>query len=113
VPCNGSPFLQASVSPRNSISTCPVTAHEAARQCLRERAGKPARVFTGFKDLTKKSWSRARRMVAKAEPLEDNENPRYPAIWLPRLANWRGPRINFMSDSIAHGARWRIASRSS
>src|SRR5712692_7724840 len=40
------------------------------------RTGKPARVFCEFAYRTKKSWSRARRVVAKAEQLEGKENPR-------------------------------------
>jgi hypothetical protein len=41
------------------------------------RSGKPARVFTEFAYRTKKSWSRARRVIAKAEQIEGKENPRY------------------------------------
>lgn len=49
--------------------------HEA--QLLWEQTGKPARVFTEFEYRTKKSWSRGRRVVAKAEHLGGKENPRY------------------------------------
>ena len=49
---------------------------EAAR--LQKESGKPARVFTEFDyQTTTGSWSRARRVVAKAEQLEGKENPRY------------------------------------
>ena len=49
---------------------------EAARQ--QAATGKPARRFTEFAyQTTTGSWSRARRMVAKAEQLEGKENPRY------------------------------------
>jgi len=41
------------------------------------RTGKPARVFCEFTYRTKKSWSRARRVIAKAEQIEGKENPRY------------------------------------
>ena len=41
------------------------------------RTGKPARVFTEFSYCTRKSWSRSRRVVAKAEHLEKGENPRF------------------------------------
>ena len=41
------------------------------------RTGKPARVFCEFAYRTKKSWSRARRVVAKAEQIAGKENPRY------------------------------------
>ena len=42
-----------------------------------EQSGKPGRVFAEFDYRTKKSWSRARRVVAKAEHLDGKENPRY------------------------------------
>ena len=42
-----------------------------------QQTGQPARVFTEFDYQTLRSWSRARRVVAKAEQLEGKENPRY------------------------------------
>jgi len=51
-------------------------AREAAR--MQAETGKPARVFTEFSyQTTTGSWSRARRVVAKAEQLEGKENPRF------------------------------------
>jgi len=51
-------------------------ADEAAR--MHEQSGKPARVFTEFSyRTTTGSWSRARRVVAKAEQLEGKRNPRF------------------------------------
>src|SRR5205814_1875466 len=41
------------------------------------RTGKATRVFCEFAYRTKKSWSRARRVIAKAEQIEGKENPRY------------------------------------
>jgi Transposase DDE domain group 1 len=41
------------------------------------RSGKPARVFTEFDYRTHKSWTRARRVVAKAEHIDGKENPRF------------------------------------
>ncbi len=41
------------------------------------RSGKPARVFTELRYRTRNSWSRSRRVVAKAEYLDKGENPRY------------------------------------
>src|SRR5467141_4071402 len=38
------------------------------------RTGKPARVFCEFAYRTKKSWSRTRRVIAKAEQIEGKEN---------------------------------------
>jgi hypothetical protein len=42
-----------------------------------QRTGKAARVFSEFSYRTDKSWSRSRRVVAKAEHLEKGENPRF------------------------------------
>lgn len=39
--------------------------------------GKAARVFKEFPYQTRKSWSRARRVIAKAEHLEQGPNPRF------------------------------------
>ena len=44
---------------------------------LHQSSGKAARVFTEFSYETRKSWSNARRVVAKAEYLEKGENPRF------------------------------------
>jgi hypothetical protein len=52
---------------------------EAMQQAAerQQATDKPARVFCGFWYQTRESWSRARRVVAKAEQLEGKENPRY------------------------------------
>src|SRR6202158_1434941 len=42
-----------------------------------QQTGKAARVFTEFDYQTRNSWSRARRVVAKAENLEKGANPRF------------------------------------
>jgi hypothetical protein len=44
---------------------------------LHQITGKAARVFTEFTYRTHKSWSRPRRVVAKAEYLDKGENPRF------------------------------------
>src|ERR1700678_4260705 len=44
---------------------------------LHQSTAKAARVFTGFAYKTHKSWSRDRRVVAKAEYLDKGENPRF------------------------------------
>ncbi len=41
------------------------------------RTGKPARRFGDFTYRTRKSWSRSRRVVGKAEYLSKGENPRF------------------------------------
>ncbi len=49
--------------------------HEAELQ--HQSTGKAARIFSEFDYRTHKSWSRARRVVAKAEYLDKGENPRF------------------------------------
>src|SRR5215468_10884634 len=49
---------------------------QAAKQA-QETTGQAARVFAEFPYRTRKSWSRSRRVVAKAEYLEKGENPRF------------------------------------
>jgi hypothetical protein len=53
--------------------------HEATEQW--NRTGKPARVFTEFDHVVKKTkkggWDRERRVVAKAEHIDGKENPRF------------------------------------
>ena len=52
---------------------------EAMEQAKAEAAstGQAARVYVEFSYQTRKSWSRARRVVAKAEYTTDKENPRF------------------------------------
>ena len=49
--------------------------HQA--RLLHQSSGKAARVFAEFSYQTHKSWSCARRVVAKAEYLDKGENPRF------------------------------------
>ena len=49
--------------------------HEAKLEF--ERTGQPARVFKDFTYRTKKSWSRERRVIGKAEHLAKGSNPRF------------------------------------
>jgi hypothetical protein len=58
---------------------------KAMRQAAAEakRTGRPARIYTEFRYRTRKSWSRARRVIAKAEKIEGKENPRYVVTSLP------------------------------
>lgn len=44
---------------------------------LFERTGKAARMYKDFEYKTLKSWSRYRRVIAKAEHLEKGQNPRF------------------------------------
>ena len=58
-----------------------VEMHQA--QMLHQTSGKAARVFAQFSYQTRKSWSCARRVVAKAEYLDKGENPRFVVTSLP------------------------------
>ena len=49
--------------------------HEAKQQC--EATGEGARVFKDFTYQTRKSWSRSRRVIGKAEHLPKGANPRF------------------------------------
>jgi len=54
------------------------------RACVEHaRTGKAARRFSSFWYRTRKSWSRRRRVVAKAEYTEGKENPRFVVTNLP------------------------------
>jgi DDE family transposase len=48
-----------------------------------QSTGQAARVFAEFSYRTRKSWSRSRRVIAKAEYLEKGENPRFVVTSLP------------------------------
>src|SRR5579864_4051973 len=62
---------------RNQRLTRIIGAQMHQARLLHQSTGKPARLFTEFSYQTKKSWSRARRVVAKAEYLDKGENPRF------------------------------------
>ena len=49
--------------------------HQVKLAC--DRTGRPARVFKDFSYRTRKTWSRRRRVVGKAEHLPDKSNPRF------------------------------------
>ena len=57
-------------------------AMEEAR-AAHERTGRPARRFRDFRYKTRKSWSRERRVVGKAEYLPNKANPRFVVTSLP------------------------------
>src|SRR5712691_4115410 len=49
----------------------------AQAEAKSRRTGKPARYFKDFRWTTRRSWSRERRVVAKAEFTKDEANPRF------------------------------------
>ena len=57
-----------------------------------QETGRAARRFQEFVYQTRESWSRARRVVAKAEHLEKGENPRFVVTSLSREA-WRAQAV--------------------
>ncbi len=69
---------------RNSRLVAEITVELAAAQADAERTGAPARRFRDFTWSTLDSWSRARRVVAKAEWTQGEANPRFVVTSLPR-----------------------------
>jgi len=63
-----------------------------AAATLYQQNSQAARVFTEFAYETNASWSRARRVVAKAEQLDGKENPRFMVTSL-AAANWPGQKL--------------------
>jgi Transposase DDE domain group 1 len=62
-----------------------ITSELAQAEAKSRRSGKPARYFKEFKWTTRRSWSRARRVVAKAEFTKDEANPRFVVTSLRRM----------------------------
>jgi Transposase DDE domain group 1 len=63
---------------------------EVAREYA--QTGKAARVFKEFEYQTRESWTRARRVVAKAEHLEKGSNPRFVVTSL-SAESWEARRL--------------------
>ena len=73
---------------------------EQARQQF-QTTKQPARVFADFSYQTWQSWSRIRRVVAKAEYLEKGPNPRFVVTSIP--AEMRAPQALYEDDYCARG----------
>ena len=56
----------------------------AQAEAKSRRTGKPARSFKDFMWTTRRSWSRRRRVVGKAEFTKDEANPRFVVTSLTR-----------------------------
>lgn len=69
---------------RNDRLTAEISSELAEAQIESERTGKPARRFKDFNWSTLKSWSRSRRVVAKAEWTGGDSNPRFVVTSLSR-----------------------------
>lgn len=69
---------------KNSVlieQLAPALADARARRCL--TGAESARVFTEFEYQTQKTWSRARRVIGKAEAMAAGDNPRFVVTNLP------------------------------
>ncbi len=64
---------------------------EQARE-LHKESGRAARIYKDFQYRTRKSWSRSRRMVGKAEYLDGGENPRFVVTSLSKR-RWPAARL--------------------
>lgn len=61
-----------------------IEAELAAARTMAEKTGQPARRFKDFHWRTLASWSRSRRVIAKAEWTQGEGNPRFIVTWLTR-----------------------------
>src|SRR6266436_3595100 len=68
---SGRHLLAAKLRPSN------IDGQLARAQAESQRTGHPARRFKDFQYTTRKSWSRRRRVVGKAEWTQDEANPRF------------------------------------
>jgi hypothetical protein len=74
----------------------------AQAEAKSRRTGKPARYFKEFKWKTRRSWSRERRVVGKAEFTTDEANPRFVVTSLKR-AECRRPKYLYEKLYCARG----------
>src|SRR5271168_4946843 len=79
---NGVHFLFGLAKTDRLIAEIKAELEGAAAQS--RRTGKPARRFKDFRWMTRSSWSRRRRVVAKAEWTKDEANPRFVVTSLTR-----------------------------
>jgi len=62
---------------RNARLVAMIEEELAAARAAAEKTGRPARRFKDFQWTTRNSWSRRRRVIAKAEWTEGEANPRF------------------------------------
>jgi hypothetical protein len=62
---------------KNSRLTAELKLERALARLIHDLKAMPARAFKDFRYRTRKSWSRERRVVGKAEHLDQGENPRF------------------------------------
>ena len=90
---------------RNARLVAMIEEELAAARAMAEKSGQPARRFKDFQWSTLDSWSRRRRVFAKAEWTQGEANPS------PRSRALRRRRGNSTRTSTAPVAIWRTASR--
>jgi len=78
-----------------------ITSEMAQARQKREETGRAARVFADLHYRTRRSWSRPRRVVAKAEHTAEGANPRYLVTSLP--VERIGPRELYEQTYCARG----------
>jgi len=86
---------------RNDRLASEIAAELAEARAAAETAGKPARRFKDFQWTTLDSWSRQRRVVAKAEWLSGKANPRFVVTSL--TPEWAEARILYEDLYCARG----------
>jgi hypothetical protein len=72
---------------KNERLRAEITAELAQAAAQYQQSGQATRIFKEFLYQTRESWSRARRVVAKAEHLQKGANPRFVVTSLPS-AEW-------------------------
>ena len=77
---------------KNPRLTAEIAAELAQAAEQYQRTGQAARIFKEFSYQTHESWSRARRVVAKAEHLEKGANPRFVVTSL-QNPEWAAPAL--------------------
>jgi DDE family transposase len=77
---------------KNERLKAAIASEQARAAADYEQTGQPARVFKEFWYQTRESWSRARRVIAKAERLEKGPNPRFVVTSLKAEA-WAARRL--------------------
>ncbi len=77
---------------KNERLKAAITSEQEQAAAEYERTGKAARVFKEFVYQTRESWTRARRVIAKAEHLEKGSNPRFVVTSLP-AEKWEARRL--------------------
>jgi hypothetical protein len=85
---------------QNAVLLRAIAAASGQAEQQYQQTGKAARVFTEFRYRTHKSWSRERRVIAKAEHLDKGANPRFVVTSLsgqemmfPAPSRWTAQRL--------------------